>query len=383
MARSDAVGKEPTIDEINAAETGKFKGLTMTDGEVSNGNQTKEEAEANERRAVLSLPLPQGRAPAVKVAGDSEVEETAETEEPDEAETPEDKAAREAREAKLTDKQKAALALQQKIGGDKKHYRNTAQERVQQAVARQREAERALATEQGKNAARFEALQRELDALKAGGLTTTTKPASVVDKDAPRATDYEFGELDAAFIRDVAVYETRKVLAAERAADTARSQNETQTRAQREFAAQVSKFEAAGSEKFDDFAEVVVQGAQADQWPLSKTVADLMFESEVGPDIAYYLATHVEEAKKIMAKSPNAQAAAFGRLEATFSSQSPDAANDETQRSAQPVIAAKTTRAPPPPQQRARGAGGKTQVSTESSDFAAVERAFWESQPRQ
>lgn len=391
MARSDTDGKEPTIDEINAGEIAGFKGFATTDGIVSTGAQTPEEAAALAAQAALKAGKTGAAAPKPakitggKVAGAEGEEDEDEEDDEHEGETEEAKTARLAAEAKLTPAQKAAKALQAKVGGkDAKH--RSANDRIGQAVAKQRAAERLLDEERGARRAEMDELRREIATLKTGGLTPAKDGAKPpVDKDAPRATDYAYGELDAAYIRDLTVYETRKAIAAERLADTATRQTADQRREAQEFTVKAKAFEAAGLEKFDDFGEVVVDGAKNNDWPLTKTFGDLMFESPVGPDIAYYLATHVEEAKKIMAKSDTAQAAAFGRLEATFSSTTLDAAEQDEdeqvdeagqaqQQQVQKPAQARTSQAPPPPAKRARGAGGKTQVSADTNDFSAFER---------
>lgn len=389
MARSDANGKEPTIDEINAASAAQFKGFSTTDGEVSDGTATPEEQAALAARAEQQRQSKQalnGGAPPIKNEGD-------EDEEGDDhaGETPEDKAAREAREAAMTPKQKAAAALQAKIGSadpkakpaDQKH--RSANERIGKAVAAQRAVERELAAEREARARDRGEFEARLKALETRPLTGDGKPAITIDKDAPRATDYEFGELDAGYIRDLAVHETRKAIAAERTTQTAASQTEAQRREAQELKIKADKFGAAGLEAYDDFEEVVMEGAKNGDWPLSKTFGDLMFDSDAGTHIAYYLATHAKEATRIMGLSPTAQAAAFGRLEAAFSSTSSDATEqqedqDETTPGQGKVPAVKTptlgntTKATPPPKHAARGAGGKTQVGADTKDFAAFER---------
>lgn len=370
MARSDAVGKEPTIDELNAESAAQFKGFSTTDGEVSKGEATPEEKTALAAREKQDAA---GKVAAAKVEKDDDAEGE---------ETPEEKTAREAAEAKLTDKQKAAKALQVKVAGKDAPKHRSANDRIGQAVAKQRAAERALDEERGRRAAEMDEVRRELAALKAGALTTPAAGAKPpVDKDAPRATDYEYGELDGAYIRDLARYETRKELAAEKATNTAATQTEAQRREAQEMQAKATKFAAAGDEVYDDFAEVVVQSAAEKVWPLSKTFGDLMFDSEEGPHIAYYLATHVKEAERIMGLAPTAQAAAFGRLEAAFSSKSSDATQQDNEEQEQPekvaaqkVTVGNTTKAPLPPKHLARGNGGKTQVGADTTDFAAFER---------
>jgi hypothetical protein len=74
---------------------------------------------------------------------------------------------------------------------------------------------------------------------------------------------------------------------------------------------------------------------------------------------------------------PIKQAAAFGRLEAKFSSESSDAATEkETQESettkVDPKRVAKTTKAPEPIKPM-KGGSGSNQVTGETTDFAAFE----------
>lgn len=388
MARSDAVGKEPTIEEINSGEASRFQGFSTQDGVVAKGEQTAEEAAAHAQQAALKGGTKVAGAASPKLAAQT-VEDDDEEGDDDAAaagaeETPEAKAAREAAEAKLTPAQKAAKALQAKVGGkDIKH--RSASDRIGQAVARQRATERELATEREERARERGAFEARLAALETRPLTADGKAAITIDKDAPRATDYQYGELDSAYIRDLARYETRKEFAAQTATQTAASQTAEQRREAQALTEAKNKFEVAGREKFDDFDEVVVEGAQNNSWPLTKTFAELMFDSDLGTDIAYYLATHVEEAKKIMVQTPATQARAFGRLEATFSSSSADATQQENgaqaeqagqaaQQQTKTPVQARTTQAPPPPNHRTRGAGGKTQVSADTNDFSAFER---------
>lgn len=373
MARSEAEGREPTIEEINSGEMKSFQGFSTQDGVIAKGEQTAEEAAAHAQQAKLGGT--KAAAALTPAAGGAEDAQDGE-------ETPEEKAAREATAPALTEKQQAAKALQAKVGGDKDAKHRSANDRIGQAVAKQRAAERERDEERGRRSAELDELRREIAALK-GGLTADPKAAKQIDKDAPRATDYEYGELDTAYIRDVARYETRKEFAVQSANQTAAQQTAEQRREAQAFQEARTKFDASGREKFDDFDEVVVEGAKNAEWPLTKEFAEFMLDSEVGPDIAYYLATHVSEAKNIMAMTPAAQARAFGRLEATFSSTSADATTQDdgsqeqagaaVQQSRQPVQA-RTTQAPPPPKQRAKGAGGRTQVSADTSDFSAFER---------
>src|ERR1700761_5565891 len=204
MARNEALGKEPTIDEINAAEMATFKGFSTTDGEVSKGEPTAEEKAALARMNAEEAAKQQTATGAAEQATD----EGGEGEETDEQETPEEKTAREAREAKMTDKQKAAAALQKKIGGKPgEKPRRSAADRVAEinaATREMRQAQRDLETARATGtSSEIAALKAEIAQLKAGLTGNKSGATTVVDKDAPRPADYQYGELDAAYIRDV------------------------------------------------------------------------------------------------------------------------------------------------------------------------------------
>ena len=67
----------------------------------------------------------------------------------------------------------------------------------------------------------------------------------------------------------------------------------------------------AAKQRYDDFDDVMSEDV-----PVSATTRDLLLESDVGPDIAYYLGTHVDEAIAISRMSPLNAAKAIGRIEA-------------------------------------------------------------------
>ena len=75
----------------------------------------------------------------------------------------------------------------------------------------------------------------------------------------------------------------------------------------------------------------------------SETMLDFLKDSDVGPQIAYHLGSHLDEAKAIEQLSPTSQAAALARLELTLSPTEADA-ETTTARPARTI-----TKAPPPP----------------------------------
>lgn len=256
-------------------------------------------------------------------------------------------------------------------------------DRVKRAQEGRRNAERRAAAAERKSAD----LERRLAALEAGGgkvpLTGDTKKANdgASDKE-PEPKDFEFGEVDAKYIRALARWEAKQVTAEAAKNQQTETRTAEQERAQEEFTEKKAAFEDAGLEAFDDFQEVVIDTVTLPKsdpaaWPLSATVGELLLESEHGPAIAYALASDIPEAKRVNKLSPAQQAAWFGRQEAKLSTNTDGKEKPEaTARAGREVTKEAAPRAvsrAPLPLERGRGAGGNKQVSAATTDFAAFE----------
>jgi hypothetical protein len=329
---NDAVNKQPTLAE----EMSRMQGFAVRDGETSDGAPTAEE------NAVLAA----NSRPAIAADDDKGTE--ADEDDTDADESAEDEDA------------KAAADQDQQPAGKQKPQRS-AQKRIDKAVERQRTAERTLDQERGRYAAESAALQKRLDDIEAR-LTSGKAPANTAD--APDPSKYEAGELDPKYIRDLARAEASSAVGEVRKEYEARETKAKEATAKQEWDQKYGAFQTAGAGLHDDFKEVVVEGAERGEWPLSAHLAQLIMDSPEGPAVAYHLASNVEEAKKVAAMSPLGQAAHFGRLAAKFSSPSSDA----------PANPAKTTKAPPPLSGRARGAGGNREASPATTDFRQFEQ---------
>lgn len=241
------------------------------------------------------------------------------------------------------------------------------QVRINKAIRAQRQAERER-----------DALNSELTSMRErlarleGGLTKGDDK-DTVDPNAPNPDKYEFGDSDVRYIRDLARYEARKEFEAQSAQQKKATETAQQRQAREAFEAKKNEFADKGAAKFDDFDEVVLEGAANGDWPLSETVGELLFSSEYGPDIAYALASDVKEAQRVFKLSPAQQAAWFGRKEVEYSSKAQDAGDgdDDAPRQRQ---APKVSQAPEPLATKVRGGGGTRPVTADTTDFAAFER---------
>jgi hypothetical protein len=371
MARSDAIAKTPTIEE----EMAKFKGFSTTEGEVSKGEPTAKErkiAAVNTDGAAAAAAAvaadPEGDVPASGATGAAapaavELTETEEAAALDAAQTAKG-------EDELTEDEKdeaVAAALAAKTAAAPRRKRDP-EARINQAVGRQRAAERALQTEREERARERGGFEARLAALEAGkGGLTPDKGATTTDPNAPRAEDFDLGELDPKFIRALARYEAKQEIAEAAKTQQTTAATTAQATARAEFQQKVTAFTEAGVKKYgEDFVADVIETAQAGEWPLPAVIGQLLFESPVGVEVAMFLSdpANLAEAKRIEKLSPTAQAVAFGRLEAKFSAPAAAAAGKT------PV---KATQAPPVPQSRARGAGGKSQATPDTNDFKAFE----------
>jgi len=106
--------------------------------------------------------------------------------------------------------------------------------------------------------------------------------------------------------------------------------------AQREAAKQQAQIreayaesEEAARDKYDDFDQV----ARNPNVPITEVMAEAIYASDVGPEVAYYLGSNIKEAARISKLSPFLQAKEIGKLEAKLALEPP---------------VKKTTSAPPP-----------------------------------
>lgn len=241
----------------------------------------------------------------------------------------------------------------------------TAQERINELTRARRQAEREAAE-----------LRKRLEALEARAEPKEPAPKEpeAAKKEAlagpPKPDDFEFGELDSEYIAAVVKYEAGQQIAEFRQSIAQEREQAAAAEQQRAMQEKFQQQAVRGKEKYDDFEEKVVRGAQEGAWPLSETLGPLLVESEVGEDIAYHLATNPQEAEEVFRLSPVEQARYFGKVEAKFSAARAAATGGEAEKPA-------TTRAPkaPAPVPPVKGAGGRFQPSASTDDFAAFEAA--------
>lgn len=189
--------------------------------------------------------------------------------------------------------------------------RQSAQERINQVTAKRREAERVAKELQAEN----ERLAERLAKLE------TTEPKL-------EDFDYDESRYQAALIAHHSK-QVRKDELAENASDAKARLESVSTEAEAAKVETYSLRAAEFAEKAADFHQVV----GTSNLPVTDAVQDQILESDMGPEIAYYMAKNPGEGAKIAGlTNPMDAARAIGRLEARLSQPPPK----------------RTTQAPPP-----------------------------------
>lgn len=167
-------------------------------------------------------------------------------------------------------------------------------------------------TREREEAKREAAYWRGLAEGKAPGGAKQAEPEKSQAKAAPKVEDFE----------DYADYLEARIEFNRQKRDAEAESAKAASYAAREQAALTRKWEAAqdsARERFADFDEVV----KNPNLPITTSMAKAILQTDAAAEIAYHLGTHPEEAAKIAALSPVAQAIAIGRLEATVSKPAP------------------------------------------------------------
>lgn len=357
MPRGDAVQSRPTLEQ----EMASLKGFTTVNGEtVANATDSEEE-----KQAQLQTDAANATAKAAAKASPVRAMVGADTVAGNDSTAGGDDSAAGGGDNLAGDDDTTMVSMAEV----KKMMARAASKRIGEVKKQGRDAVAAERT-------RSDGLERRLAALEGRSLTKGEPGASDPDVE-PKVADFEFGELDAKYIRALARFETRQELKASQSNQQKTNQQAAAEREEAEMVTRRTALEEAGSAKYDDFDEVVTQSRQLDPddpafWPCSPDMGKLILASDVGADVAYHLASHPEEARKIFAKSPVEQGAFFARIEAKFTSATD--ANPKPQPQAggqQPQVRA--PKAPAPPKNQARGSGGTNQASPATTDFKAFE----------
>jgi hypothetical protein len=243
---------------------------------------------------------------------------------------------------------------------------NRVQERINELTARAREAERALAALQAAQAPKQDEPAKAPTAL----VPDTTGP----DPDALNADGtekYPLGEFDPEYIRDMARHtiETEWARKEQEAAEQNQRQQLEQARA--EIQNQWAERLAPALEQHEDFLDKTMELESAFDG-LDPQYSDYLVQTikslDHGPEVLYYFANNLEEARKFVQSGPLNATLALGEINAMFKG---------TTRKAEP----KVSKAPPPPQVN-KGSKTRVAVTPDTDDLDAFSDLFFKKKGR-
>ncbi len=241
--------------------------------------------------------------------------------------------------------------------------KKTAQERIKEVIARERQVEREL-----------EAAKAELERLKATKEPEPTTPAKV-EGGPPTADDlledgspkYQLGEFDPKFIADYTKFAVRQETARiqEEQAEAARVQQAQEARnaLTADWQARLEEAQQRMPD-FNDQTQNLVSAFSGLDPAYGEYLSETIMSLDSGPEILYYLSTHIDEARQIVNAGPRGATIALGRLEARL-------AVDEPEK--QPI---KVSNAPTPPPIN-KGTTAKFETPDDTDDLNAFEKKFF------
>ncbi len=246
---------------------------------------------------------------------------------------------------------------------------NRFQERINEIVAKQRQAERE----------RDEALRKLEEATKptkpesgkeVGDSTAApTGGPSPTDKNEDGTDKYPLGEFDPNFVKDTIQHVLNEELKArqEKEAQAQKLTEEQQYRANLQDTWNTKLVDA--QERYPDFQEkgeqmiAVFEGIDD---AYGQYLTDTLMEMDAGPEVFYYLANNLDEAQNIVNAGPRKATIALAKLEAQLAGTPVNKAP-----------AKKVTKAPTPPPQLKGSAAAKSTVSLDTDDLDAFSKVLF------
>lgn len=231
-------------------------------------------------------------------------------------------------------------------GEDAPKPKKTAQQRIDELTWKANEAER-----------RERQAQEKLEAALSGRQQRQEPAAARGQDQAPNPNEYEFGEEDAAFIRDQARFEARQEFEAER-----RQEQERQA-----LAKSRETFDQRKAEAFPDGDPEGFKAYCAIQ-SVPTALNDIIMVSDVGPQLAAHYGDNKNDLERLSALPLHLQVYEIAKVEARLGATSPAPA--ETKPKPKIVTSA------PSPAPQVRGSAGQFKVAPDTDDFAAFEKAY-------
>lgn len=236
---------------------------------------------------------------------------------------------------------------------------NRFQERINELTAKAREAERAL------EALRAEQAQKQAEPTKQATPVVQDTGPDPDAKNEDGSDKYPLGEFDPQYIRDMARHTIDKEWAARKEQEAA-EQNQRQIEAARaELQNQWVEKLTPMTEQHEDFLDKTMELESAFDG-LDPAYSDYLVQTikslDHGPEVLYYFANNLEEAKRFVQSGPLNATLALGEINAMFKGNT----RKET----------KVSKAPPPPQVN-KGSKTRVAVTPDTDDLDAFSELFF------
>lgn len=202
-----------------------------------------------------------------------------------------------------------ADTTQQTVTGAESQEQQHEERRFTQAELEEKVQKR-VAREARKADARYQELQREIEALKA------PKPAETKSESEPKRADFDsyeaFVEARAEWRADQKVTKRLEEFEGKGKKDAEKAKQEESKKA---FDKRVETVIDNGNKNFPDFDAVINEAVEDGVIPIDSPMYYGIMDSDIGDKIAYHLAKKPAEAKRILALGPYGQAREIGKLE--------------------------------------------------------------------
>lgn len=241
------------------------------------------------------------------------------------------------------------------------------QERIDELTAKAREAERReidLRADFERKLAKLEdSLPKAAEKIQAKASVTDGAP-DPDDLDANGEDKYPLGKFDPAFIVDLTRHSFKVIREEAKAAEAEEKQATELQTAQAALDNQWKGRLETAKEKYPDMIArntEMFNALEGTDERLGQYLANTIMSMEYGTDVLYYLASNIEEAKKIVNSGATSATLALGRLEAKFAS-----TRQETQ---EPKV--KVSKAPEPPARVNKGSLVSKEIPDDTDDLDA------------
>lgn len=163
-------------------------------------------------------------------------------------------------------------------------------------------------------------LQREVDQRVQEALARQ-KPADEPTQEAAQRPRRDQFQDDDTYVEALADFKAKEVLRVHNETSEKQRREEQQRQWKQAVEQTFAEREDSAREKYDDYDDVV----GSEYVPITQPMADAIKLMDKGPDVAYYLGTNIEEAKRIAKLHPLKQAQELGRIEDKLASAPPPA----------------------------------------------------------